>query len=214
MTAHDTLPAPTAIVPDRVIVLSEAEQHIILLDAHSRADNTDDSTAARLANRIAYGDEYDNPLDELVRTTLRKRRLEAELRHCNARISELDEVVVEQIAEQGATSLKHAATGATARIDTKLWAKVCKAGEKVSDDEKAAAAEGLKAAGLGDFVKPGFNTNTVSAYFREQVKAHRAEQAALPEHERRPLPASAFLPPELVGLIELEDTPTISVRAS
>lgn len=210
MTAHDT-PA-TAVAPDRVLILNEHEQQSIL-SALTTADPVPASWEA-LADRVAYGDEYADPLDELIRVTLRKRRLEAAVRQCNARISDLDQVVVEQIAEQGATSLKHAATGATARIDTKVWAKVCKSAEKVSDDEKAAAAEGLKAAGLGDFVKPGFNTNTVSAYFREQIKAHRAEQAALPEHERRPLPVSAFLPPELVGLIELEDTPTISVRAS
>lgn len=203
---------PTAIRPDRVLVLTEREQEII---AQLLANTAEDVGARRaLYGRIAYGDEYADPVDELARTTLRKRVLESEIRRANKRIEDLKTYVVEDLTEQGVSSVKHAATGATLRITRKVWAKVCRSGEKVSDEEKAAAARGLVDAGLGDYVQPGFNTNTISAHFRELIKEHDAIQQSLPEDRRRPMAASDFLPPELLGLIELTDDPDISVTAS
>jgi hypothetical protein len=79
---------------------------------------------------------------------------------------------------------------------------------------KGAAGHVLREVGLGDFVRPDFNLNTLSAYFREQIKEYRETQLALPEHERVPKAASEFLPEELRGLIELDDTPTITVTRS
>lgn len=215
MTAPTTragcVPA-TAIAPDRIIILNEQEQTLIaqLLGYEANADRRD---AARLHDRIAYGDEYDNPVDELARLTLRKRKLEHAVRRENQRIEQLTEQVVEELLEAGHRSVKHDATGATLALDQKIWAKVVREGEKPTDDEKDAAARGLIAAGLGVFVKQGFNTNTVSAYFRELVKEHNEAQQQLPEHERQPRPVESFLPAELEGLIELEDTPTIRVTA-
>lgn len=213
-------PEPTAVQPDRVLVLTNAEQTLIVETIRTLAvPGTPDAAdipwneLARLHDRIAYGDEYVNPVDELARLTLRKRKIETALRHTNGRIAEVDQLVVEELLERGESATKHAATGATLRLARQVWAKVVRADEKPTDEEKAAAAEGLIAAGLGDYVKPGFNTNSVSAYFREQIKTYDADQRDLPEHERVPRTAESFLPPELVGLIELDDTPTISVRA-
>lgn len=224
-------PAPTAIEPSRVLVLNDDEQHLIvetvdsILGPYTTGNGEIRKLAAEdngvpwhslraLRNRVAHGDEYDNPADELVRTTLRKRRLETELRRCNQTIERTTETVVEELVDRGDSGGKHAATGASYRIDRKIWAKVVKADEKVTPEEKHAAAVALVAADLGDFVREDFNTNTVSAYFREQIKEWDAAQRALPEHERTPRAAAEFLPPELVGFIELDDTPTIQVRAS
>lgn len=233
LRAEGTLPIeppPTAIEPSRVLVLNDDEQRLVIETIESIvAPFIDEEGVARqlaaddqgvpvrslmmLRDRVAYGDEYVNPVDELTRITLRKRRLENEVRRCNIRIAQVEEQVVEEFAEAGDTGRKHAGTGATLTLARKIWAKVVKQGEKATPDEKAAAAEGLIAAGLDDFVRPDFNTNTVSAHFRELINAYDAEQRQLPEHKRVPRPAADFLPPELQGLIELDDTPHITVRA-
>lgn len=202
----------TAVTPDRVIVLTEREQ-IKLAEAMNYLARGDDREAARLRNRILYGDAYENPVDELARRTITKRRIETALRKLNGRIAELDGQVADELIDRGESKVGHAGTGATLRLDSKIWAKVVRAGEKPTDDEKDAAAHGLIAAGLAEFVKQGFNTNTVSAYFREQIKTYRAEQQALPEDQRVPRDVQSFLPAELEGLMVLDDTPTVLVTA-
>jgi hypothetical protein len=212
---------PTAIEPSRVVILDDAEQRAII-DAYANLpDGFVPPVLKRLVDRIAFGDEYVNETDELVRTTLRKRRLEAETRRCNIRIENLEEAVVEQLLERGDTGGKHAGTGASYRLDSKVWAKLDVDVDGLPKDQadevkarvKAQAGDALIAAGLGDFVRSDFNLNTVSAYFREQVKAWRAEQQDLPERERAPRDISEFLPDELRGLLRLDDKPTITVRA-
>lgn len=214
--------AATAIVPDRVLILNEAEQRK-LAEAMDYLANGDDREAARLRNKLVAGDEYDNEQDELARVTLRKRVLEQAVRRCNRRIEDLNTEVVDQLVDQGQKSVTHAGTGATLRIDSQIWARVVVGG--VDDDTPKTVADALKAeakakagdalikAGLGDYVRSDFNTNSISAHFREQVKAYRTEQEQLPEHERVPRDAASFIPPELAGLIELDDTPTIRVTA-
>jgi hypothetical protein len=191
---------PTAIRPDRAIVLTEREQHKLAHAMHS----------------------YDNPTDELIRTTLEKRALEQAVGRLNGRIAELNEVVVEELLERGDTGGKHAATGASYRVGSKLYARLVADTDGMPKHEAEALRAGVKGAaghvlsevGLGDFVRPDFNLNTLSAYFREQIKEYRETQLALPEHERVPKAASEFLPEELRGLIELDDTPTITVTRS
>lgn len=220
MTDTVTAPSPpeaTAIEPERVLVLTDREQRI-LLDLLP-ADASTETAAIR--GRIAWGDEYSDEKDELARVTLRKRRLEAEVRRCNRRLEDLEETVVEQLIDQGVSSVKHAGTGATLRIDSKIWAKLAVDTEGLPKSEaevlraeaKAKAGDGLIAAGLGTYVRSDFNLNSVTAHFREQIKAYRAAQADLPEDERRPMSVEDFLPPELQGLLELTDQPTISVRS-
>jgi hypothetical protein len=184
----------------------------------------DDLEARRLASRLLYGDSYDNPTDELIRTTLEKRALEQAVRRLNGRIADLDQQVVEELIERGDTGGKHAGTGASYHVGSKLYARLVV--ERLGVDPsalskpeadvhrataKVAAGAALIEAGLGDFIRPDFNLNTLSAYFREQIKEYRETQLALPEHERVPKAASEFLPEELRGLIELDDTPTITV---
>jgi hypothetical protein len=221
MTAIPGLREPTAIRPDRPVVLTEREQLKLAQAMHYLAMG-DDLEARRLASRLLYGDSYDNPTDELIRTTLEKRALEQAVRRLNGRIADLDQQVVEELIERGDTAGKHAGTGASYRVGSKLYARLVVDVDGMPRDQAEALRAGVKGAaghvlsevGLGDFVRPDFNLNTLSAYFREQIKEYRETQLALPEHERVPKAAHEFLPEELRGLIEIDDTPTITVTKS
>jgi hypothetical protein len=214
-----------AIEPSRVLVLNDDEQRILLHAltrlVPAREGLGDGHLVERLHDRIAHGDEYANPTDELTRVTLRKRRLEGEVKRCNIAIGRVEEQVIEDMQRDGHRSVGHAATGATLTISRKLWARVDVDTDGLNKDDadaaraaaKAQAAEALIDAGLGDYVRPDFNLNSVSAYFRALVNEYDAEQAELPEHERVPLLAVRFLPDELHGHLRLDDKPTISVRA-
>lgn len=216
MTALDG--APTAIEPSRVLVLDDAEQRL-LLDA-MQASRIPGAAIEDLYFRLMHGEEYNNEVDELTRQTFRKRRLEAELRRINARIEVLTEIVVDSWAAEGISGLKHEATGASLSRDDTLWAKLDVDTSEMSSDEeklaraavKARAGQVLQDLGL-EFVKPDFNLNTLSAYFRELVKNAREAERAKPEHERRPIVPSDLLPDELRGLIRLNDKPSIKVNA-
>lgn len=218
----------TALRPDRVMVLTEREQALICdtLETVALRLGADPSVPwralAAIHSRVATGDEYVNAADDLVRKTLEKRALEAHLRLLNERIAAVEEQVVEELVERGDRGGKHDATGASYTLRRQIWAKVPVDVEGLSRDQatavradaKAAAGRALIAAGLGDFVREDFHSGTLSAYFREQIKAHDEAQRALPEHERTPKAADEFLPEPLRGLIELDDTPHITVRAS
>jgi len=201
----------TAIEPQRVLMLTEGEQ-LDLLNALSYP-----SRLAPFMDRIAHGETYVNETDELVRVTLRKRRLEEEVRRCNRRIADLEPVIVEQLTEIGVSAMKHDATGATLRRRDRAWIKY------VDEDLDTAGKAAVKAQAaavmqqiggeVADLVKPDYNGNTVSAFFREQYLALVAEQLALPEHERRPVDPDALIPEPLRPLLRLDAQPHIEVRA-
>jgi len=207
----DLVNEATAIEPQRVMILDEGEQRDILNALSYRV------CGARVRDRIAYGDEYFNETDELVRVTLRKRRLEEEVRRCNRRIADLEPVIVEQLTEIGVSAMKHDATGATLRRRDKAWIKYVD--ENLDTAGKAAvkaqAAAVMQQIGgeVADLVKPDYNGNTVSAFFREQYLALVAEQLALPEHERRPVDPDALIPEPLREYLRLDAQPHIEVRA-
>lgn len=226
MSHQATAPTPTpAIRPQRVMVLDEYEQQA-MVKALRRVNGAwpapvDAPDAHRLAERVAYGTQYTNPTDELVRRTLRKRRLEEEVRRENRAITDLEEQIVQEWADLGRNKDGHEATGATLHMTRRVWAKLDietdgldKAhAEQLRADQKARVGEVLTTIGLGGLVRPDFNLNTLSAVFREQIKDYDAEQRELPEHERAPRAAQDFLPEALQGLLRLDDTPHITVRA-
>ena len=82
-----------------------------------------------------------------------KKRLEAELRQVKEQIAETQEPLLEYLIEQGLQSIK-AEGGRTTYIHRAVY---------VGAKETAAA----EAAGLGEFVQQRFNSNTVSAWYRE-----------------------------------------------
>jgi len=211
--------APTAIEPQRVAVLTEDEQHLIvdvLRGDFSSVVWFDAKLADRLARRLAHGDEYATPADELARITLRKRRLEEEVRRINRRIADVEQQVIEDLAQIGARSMKHDDTGCTLRRDDKIWVKYA---DETADTEQRAEIKAQAGAimqtlpELADFVRPDYNGQTVSAYFRELYRNEVALQADKPEHERRPIDPDALMPEPLRDLLRIDATPHITVRA-
>lgn len=212
-----TIPGTTTIVElrddERDAIISALKGEAI--DQASRDDKDEARRLSNLATRLELGDEYVNESDEFVRKTLHKRRLEAEIRKLNNRLNDLEQIIVEELAERGEAGVKHAATGKQIVRTQKIWAQFAKAGDKATDEERAAAGQALIDSGLGDYVIPTFNANSVSAHFREQVNAWLAEQADLPEHQRQPLTAErlqTFLPDSARAVWKLDNTPTLSVR--
>lgn len=202
----------------QVVVLGDVQVDVVIAALRERegTDHLHSKAAGVLADRLQFGEEYVNPVDELVRKTSRKRQLEAELRSVNDRLRHLEETVLEEFTERGITGEKHAATGMNVHTARKVWARISKddpARKEVTPEERQRACDALRAAGLGDFVRDDFSTQSLSAHFRQQVKEHDEGQRLLPEHERTPLDVADLLPAECVGAIELTDQPTLSVRS-
>lgn len=215
----DTAPAATAIEPIRVLVLDTNEQ-TILLGVLDELDLTPSEEV--LHDKLAHGDTYLNEIDEITRLTLRKRRLETEVKRANTRIAELEPIIVEQWAERGSSGEKHDATGASLRRTETLWCKLAVDTDGLARDEanmvraQAKAEAGAALESMSDFagfVSLGFNMNTLSAHFREAYKEHIAAQKDLPEHERRPVDLAALMPDELRPYLVLDATPHVEVRA-
>lgn len=214
---------PTAIEPQRVLILNEDEQRLALAACNVVALDlfTDTGTfgpPGELAERIAEGDTYADEMDELARTTLRKRRLETEIKRCNQIIDRLTEPVLERLAEVGAKSLTHEASGTrlerTNRIDMAYRDPDWSSDEKA--DARQQTAETLLAIG-GDyaaFIAPAFNANTMSAYFREKYNAAVAAELEKPEHERVPVDPDEIVPPEIRGWYRLNVAPKVKVTAT
>jgi len=210
--------APTVIEPSRVLVLTEDEQNAII-DAYYEREGND--SAARLAERIAHGDEYYDATDELVRKTLIKRRLEAEIRRLNTAIARCEEQVIEDWMARGNTKGGHEATGATLGLTRRVYAKLDvdvdgldkEHAEQVRAAAKARLCEAMTMVDdLAPMVVLNANLQTVSAYFSAQIKEYDAEQRDLPEHERVPRDPDSFVPEPLRGLLKLDASPRITVR--
>mgnify|MGYP007083452642 FL=1 len=201
----------TTLTTTELLELTDDEKARIVAGLHALDD--DSPHTRHLLGRLEVGEEYYNPLDEFVRTTDRKKRIEAEKKRLNERLETLTELLLQDFAEEGITGAKHAATGKTVSRSQRVWAKVAREGREATPEEKARAADALRAAGLGAYLEETFNVNSLSGHFSEQVKEWLADQAALPENERRPLDIDSFLPDPLKGAIELTNKPTLSVRS-
>lgn len=194
------------------VELADHEIDVVILALRHIEDHTDTPAAGALADRLQFGDQYLNAGDEYTRTTLRKRRLDAYKKKLNERLAELEQQVLDELAERGERGFKHDGTGKTVSITQQVWARIAKTGDDTTPEDRERAADALVAAGLGDYVQRGFNVQSLSAYFREQVNAWLDEQAQLPAHERQPLNIDRFLPEPLKGAIDLTNNPTLSVR--
>lgn len=220
MSENATTPmqgAPTAIEPSRVLILDEEEQLRLIAVFNADADVLSIAPLRTFCMRIAYGDEYVDEMDELARTTLRKRRLETEIKRCNMRIEQITEPVVDKLAEVGARSLTHEASGTRIQRDDQVYLKY--ADENWSKDEqalaRARAGETMSALGgeYAEFIVPTYNSSSVGAFFRERYKAALAEQLDKPEHERRPVTPDDVIPAELREWLSLSVKPRVKVTA-
>jgi len=147
-------------------------------------------------------------LARYIELTARKRDLEKQLRDIKQEIGDdtqgLMARVLAEFAEQGVRQVKHDATGATAYIDRRIWARVHRDGDEATPEEKARAAGMLRAAGMGEFVEPTVAVQRLSAHFRELAR----ERAAAGE----PVDVDELLPAELHGAIDLTEDHRVNVR--
>jgi hypothetical protein len=88
---------------------------------------------------------------------LRKEQDDA-LEKTKAELAQLEPRLVDYFTKNGITSMKVDKT--TVFFHRQTWANA-------ADGDYERANSALKAAGLGHFVKEGFNTQTLSAYYRE-----------------------------------------------
>lgn len=90
----------------------------------------------------------------------RKRKLNEDLKSVNEQITAINDVIINAMANAGMDKVTF--NGRTVYIHTRIAAK------KLADD--GALCDALKDTGLGDFVKIGANTKTLSSYLAELVK--------------------------------------------
>lgn len=108
----------------------------------------------------------DAKVKEWAELAAEKKRLEDQLKAIKPRMQELEEVVLGDFAERSVKSIHIKGIG---KVGTRreLWAKPKRAGGEATDEEKLAAAQALKDAGLGDYVVPKYDTRTISRLYRE-----------------------------------------------
>lgn len=136
-------------------------------------------------------------LDTYVELNRRKRELEAEVNLLKKQIAPIEAELLDEYAAEGVRS-KGTQDGATVYLTRKIWARA-------TDLGKPAACAALKRAGLGDYVEEGFNTNSLSAYFRERAKE-------LEEQTGAPVAIDDVLPSELRDVIALTEDHKLNIR--
>jgi hypothetical protein len=144
------------------------------------------------------GEQDETTLGQVIELTELKRTLDQELKNVKEALKVPAEKLLTEFADEGVSSKRHADSGKLAYINRQIWARA------VADKELA--CDQLRKAGLGDYVAESFNTHSLSAYFREQIKAAEAEGNAVTD-------LGDFLPDELRGSIELTEDHVIGVRS-
>jgi hypothetical protein len=208
-------PAPTAIEPSRVLVVSDDQQRLIIETIAEVLAPTPSPTARSSSlsaedngvpwrslqpprDLVAYGEEYANPADELVRTTLRKRRLETETRRCNQR----------HRAHSPRWSSRSSSSAATPAASTPppapATASTARSGRRSSRARRPRRGEARRRARPRRRRPRRLRARGLQHQHGQRVLP-RADQgvgrrpALLPEHERAPRARASFLPPELAG---------------
>jgi|WetSurMetagenome_2_1015567.scaffolds.fasta_scaffold03374_8 hypothetical protein len=99
---------------------------------------------------------------EFAALSKKKRELDFELDQVKEKLSILEPQILDSMAESGMDKIT--IDGMTLFIHSQLWAGVA------DGFTKPEAVAGLKAAGLSDLLEETYNTNKLSAYFRELKK--------------------------------------------
>jgi hypothetical protein len=120
----------------------------------------------------------------------RAKELDEKLKATNARKTELEARIISEFEQEGVASMK--VMGRTVYTQRNLWAGV------PDGVDRQETCEALKDAGLGDFVAENFNTQTVSAYFREIEKAKKSNGELVMEVDE-------LIPESLRGKIKLSE---------
>lgn len=137
-------------------------------------------------------------LDRFVELKTTKAHLERELRQIKDEIAPVEQRLLEQFAREGVSGKRHAASGRLVSITRQIWARA-------AGSDKQHVAEAMRTIPeLSAFVELGFNTHSVSGYFREQARAY-AENG-------NPVDLDNLVPSPLRGLIQLTEDHQLSVR--
>ena len=103
-----------------------------------------------------------NRVNEYAAQTQAIRDLEAEVKRRKDELRRLEDQILETFAHDGIQNMKTAA-GQTVYLNREVFARL------VGDTKKAHTA--LRRAGLGDFIKPTVNAQTLRAYVREKEES-------------------------------------------
>ena len=115
-----------------------------------------------------------SPADKFISFTRLKKLAEAELKQVKAKLAELDPIVQEWMAEAGLQSFKTEGD-VTVYLHSQVWVKPDLRDGDDRDVAMARACELMKQVGLGDYVQEKFNTNSLSAWWRELRQTQLAE---------------------------------------
>lgn len=137
--------------------------------------------------------------DQFVALKMFKAQLDQAAKRVKEAIDPRERLLLDEFIAEGARSKRHAASGKLTYISRRIWARA-------RGGDKAAACIALRDAGLGDYVEEGFNTNSLSAYFRELAKS-------LEDDTDMPPALDALLPAALRGVIDLTEDFQLGLRA-
>jgi hypothetical protein len=178
------------------IVLDEARDHLRAAAKKLRrlAEDLDDA-------------KTDTTLDTFVALDTLKKGGEAIVNATKKQIGDREtgvmEALMEQFAERGVSSERHAASGRLAHINQRVFPGI------VEGHEKGEVAEVMKTVDeLADFVDLGFNLNSLRSHFGERIKALKEQGTVIDDAV-----LARLIPDELKGLLELVQSPVISVRS-
>ena len=109
---------------------------------------------------------------EWLRVERIKRDLDTELKKTRTELVSLEAQALEYLGEEGITSLR--INGSTVYLSTSTYASL--------NDDKAAAMNALKAAGVGDLVRESVNASSLAAWARELRETEEGIPAVLEPH--------------------------------
>jgi hypothetical protein len=147
-------------------------------------------------------------LIEYAEAQNRSDKLKAELQAIDARCKELDPLVLDWFQRAGAQSVNLA--GRTIYIRRELWAgKTAEAGNMTADEIQECFAR----AGLEGFCEPRINTQSLSAWVREQFAQAKGFAKAARSNSMEIDPESV-LPAALRGVVKVTEQFKLGVRKS
>lgn len=125
---------------------------------------------------------FDRPVGEMDGAECLRERAEIarEVKMVKARMKKLESRVklldpaIEEYAQLGELDPPFRVAGCTISFTHRLWAKVNRAGEEATDEEKAAAIKALDGAGLGKQYAPrSVQVQSLSAHFKAELDEGR-----------------------------------------
>lgn len=145
-------------------------------------------------------------LQRFVELELQRRRLEEDLKANREEAGPLERELLQEFAADGVQNLR--INGVLVYVQRELWAGIVRDDperDRATPEELARAVEALKDAGLDDYVKETFNTQSVSAYVREQVRNAGLDTA-------EPAAMYAALPSAFAGTISVSEKFSLRTR--